>query len=83
MSINWIELNGMEPYYQYIQEQSVSLTIPYFRIFSTIRALCYWMWFVLLLLLYVVLFVGCYLMYLCSCALCETGLIGCCAARGS
>ena len=47
MSINWIELNGMELYYQYIQEQSVSLTIPYFRIFSTIRALCYWMWFCL------------------------------------
>jgi hypothetical protein len=73
----------MELYYQYIQDQRVSLTIPYFRIFSMIRSLCYWMWFVLLLLMYVVLFVACYLMYLCSCALCVTNLIGCCATRDS
>jgi hypothetical protein len=70
-------------YIQYIQEQSVSLTIPYFRIFSMIRALCYWTWVVLLLLLYVILFVGFYLMYLFSCSLCVTDLIGCCATRES
>ena len=69
----------MELYEQCVQEQSVSLTIPYCRIFSLILALRYWMWFVLLLLLYMVSFIGCYLMYLCSCALSVTGLIGYCA----